>query len=498
MTTLIKFILALLTVLCASFVSAQSYTATVQDATTKTPIPFATIQYGEHSGTITNEDGIFTLREEEILKIKDSVRITSMGYEEKSIWMPSHRDTIIYLASKAFELKGVFLSSNPLSVEQIIDSVNANLTKNYEASSLSRKRVFFRKSSLSAMNKVDFDFKKSTIAEFNKKFLDSVVDLVPRNSEYYQEMAGDIYGSYSDNKLVIDKGAILYDKSKDISMDGISETVERVFKEKVKPDSYFKIKSGLFSTKVQVDSILQANEDAEKVAEKVTEDENEWTFTKQMNLQVAAIYKELLFNEDSKLDMLRKSNRYDFTQEDYTYINNEPVYIIHFEPKWKKDFKGTLYINTEDFAIVRADFENVRPLFKVGLLGIRYGENVYTGTMLFQKGDTGVYSPKYVNLNRGSYFGVDRPLKIIEKNKHVKGRRKQNELSFNIDVAGTQVDKYELVVFNTATISGDTYKNTLENKDVDATYLPKYDPDFWKGYTIMEPNAAIQAFEVVE
>ena len=498
MTTLIKFILALLTVLCASFVSAQSYTATVQDATTKTPIPFATIQYGEHSGTITNEDGIFTLREEEILKIKDSVRITSMGYEEKSIWMPSHRDTIIYLASKAFELKGVFLSSNPLSVEQIIDSVNANLTKNYEASSLSRKRVFFRKSSLSAMNKVDFDFKKSTIAEFNKKFLDSVVDLVPRNSEYYQEMAGDIYGSYSDNKLVIDKGAILYDKSKDISMDGISETVERVFKEKVKPDSYFKIKSGLFSTKVQVDSILQANEDAEKVAEKVTEDENEWTFTKQMNLQVGAIYKELLFNEDSKLDMLRKSNRYDFTQEDYTYINNEPVYIIHFEPKWKKDFKGTLYINTEDFAIVRADFENVRPLFKVGLLGIRYGENVYTGTMLFQKGDTGVYSPKYVNLNRGSYFGVDRPLKIIEKNKHVKGRRKQNELSFNIDVAGTQVDKYELVVFNTATISGDTYKNTLENKDVDATYLPKYDPDFWKGYTIMEPNAAIQAFEVVE
>ena len=383
-------------------------------------------------------------------------------------------------------------------MEQIIDSVNANLTKNYEASSLSRKRVFFRKSSLSAMNKVDFDFKKSTIAEFNKKFLDSVVDLVPRNSEYYQEMAGDIYGSYSDNKLVIDKGAILYDKSKDISMDGISETVERVFKEKVKPDSYFKIKSGLFSTKVQVDSILQANEDAEKVAEKVTEDENEWTFTKQMNLQVAAIYKELLFNEDSKLDMLRKSNRYDFTQEDYTYINNEPVYIIHFEPKWKKDFKGTLYINTEDFAIVRADFENVRPLFKVGLLGIRYGENVYTGTMLFQKGDTGVYSPKYVNLNRGSYFGVDRPLKIIEKNKHVKGRRKQNELSFNIDVAGTQVDKYELVVFNTATISGDTYKNTLENKDVDATYLPKYDPDFWKGYTIMEPNAAIQAFEVVE
>lgn len=498
MTTLIKYVLVLLSLCCSFFLRAQSYTGTVKDATTKTPIAFATIQYGEYSGIITNEDGVFTLQEEELLKVKDSVRITSMGYAEKGIWVATQRDSIIYLKPKAFELKGVFLSSNPLSVEAIIDSVNANVTKNYAVSTLSRKRVFIRQSILSDMNKVDFEFKKSTIEEFNEKFLDSVVDLVPRNSEYYQEMAGDIYGNYSENKLVVDKGARLFDKSKDISMEGIEETIDRVFKEKVKPDSYFKIKSGFFSTKIQVDSILKANEDADKVAEEVDPKEDKWTFTKQMKRQVASIYKELLFNEDSKLDMLRKSNRYEFTQDNYTYINDEPVYIIHFEPKGKKDFRGTLYVNTEDFAIVRADFNNVRPLFKVGLLGVRYGENVYRGTMLFEKGEAGVYSPKYVTLERGSYFGVDRPLKIIEKNKHVKGRRKQNELSFEIDVAGTQIDKYELVVFNNATISQATYDSTLENENAKATYLPKYDPDFWKGYTIMEPNAAIQAFEVVE
>lgn len=498
MTTLIKFIISLLTALVSVTAFSQSYSAIIKDAATGEPIPFATIQFTLNTGTISNEEGIFTIQEEQVKKIEDSIYISSMGYEEKGIWLPTQRDTIINLASKPFELKGVFLTDNPLSVDQIIDSVTANLTKNYDVNALSRKRIFLRHSNISAMKKINLEYKKSTIEEFNEKFIDSVVNLLPRNSEYYQEMVGDLYGDYSKTKLVINKAAELFDKSKDISMDGINETIERVFKEKVKPDSYFKIKSGLFSTKVEVDSILQANEDADKVAEKVEESDNEWSFTKQMKRQVESIYEELLFNEDSKLDMLRKSSRYEFTQDDFTYIDNEPVYIVHFEPKKSKDFKGTLYINTEDFAIVRADFNNVRPLYKFGLLGITYRENVYKGTMLFQKDNTGTYSPKYIDLKKGNYFAVDRPLKIIEKNKNVKGRRKQNELSFQVDVSGTQVDKYEMIVFNSEDISSSSYESTSENENIEATYLPKYDPDFWKGYTIIEPNAAIRAFEVVE
>ena len=174
------------------------------------------------------------------------------------------------------------------------------------------------------------------------------------------------------------------------------------------------------------------------------------------------------------------------------------VYIIPFSPKGGKEFKGVLYVNTQDFAIVRLDFENVKPLSKFGLLGIDYSNNVFRGKMLFDKDVNGSYSPRYLELNDGGYMGLDRPLKVIEKNKNVKGRRKQNELSLNLKIQGNQLSKYEFVVFESEAINQSYFDKIEEHKLVKATYLSQYDPTFWKDYTIIEPNQAIETFKVVE
>ncbi len=503
MTTLIKYILTLLSLLWISTIHAQSVSAKVVDQNTGDPIPFATVMYEENKGVITNEEGIFNIILYKTPTAQDSIHISSMGYEEKAIALTDSIDNTIALVVKEFELKGVFLTSNPLSPEEIIEKVEENLSKNYYSQNLSRKKIFFRQSDLNKMNKVDFGFKKSTIEELDKQLIDSIAQLVPRSSEYYREVVGDFYGNYSNHKLYVDKAAELYDKSKDVSMDGLGKKMERIFKENIKPDSYLKIKSGIFGTKVQLDSITEANEDADRVKVEVEKNgeshtDNHHGFNEQIVSRISELYEQLFFNEDSKLDIIEKANRYEFTQEDYTYIDNEPVYILHFEPKGKKDFKGTMYVNTNDFAVVRLEFDNVRPLFKFGLLGITYRENVYRGKMLFQKDASGVYNPRYISLEQGSYFGVDRPLKIKEKNKNVKGRRLQNELSLALDVRGTELQKYELVVFNSEVISDTAYDIAPENKEVKASYLSKYDPSFWEGFTIMEPNEAIQSFEVVE
>lgn len=497
MTTLIKYILALLSGLLVTGMTAQTVSARLIDNKTQEPIPFATIELSENQGVISNEDGIFTINPDQLKKIKDSVYISSMGYERKGIWIASLTDSVVRLSPKSFELKGVFLSSNPLSAKEVIEKVKENMNKNYYVQELSKKKIFFRQSDFNTMKKVDFGFKKSTIEELNKELIDSIATLVPRESSYYREAVGDFYGNYNTHKLYVDKAAELYDKSKDVSVDGLSERLETIFKENVKPDSYLKIKSGLFGTKVQLDSITAANEDAEKVKVEVENTDNQ-DFQEQIKNRISDLYTQLFFNEDSKIDILTKSNRYEFEIRDYTFIDNEPVYIIDFSPKGKKDFKGTAFVNIDDFAIVRLEFDNVRPLFTFGLLGIKYGENVYRGKMLFAKNASGSYSPRYLELENGNYFGVDRPLKVIEKNKFVKGRRKQNELSLNIDVQGTSLSKYEMVIFNSEDISSDAYEAASENKTIKATYLSKYDPTFWTGYTIMEPNAAIQAFEVVE
>jgi len=97
-------------------------------------------------------------------------------------------------------------------------------------------------------------------------------------------------------------------------------------------------------------------------------------------------------------------------------------------------------------------------------------------------------------MHRGGFFGIDRPLKVIEKNKYVKGRRKQNELSLDIDAINSYKQKYEIVVFDSQPLTETAYKNTTENKTIKPEYLSKYDPQFWNGYNIIEPNTAIKQF----
>jgi len=496
MTSIIKNLIIGLILIISNNISAQTFSSTLLDYKTNAPIPFATVQYGEHRGVISNEDGIFSFTLKTSVKANDSVHISSMGYESKAYSLRVPLDSIISLTQKAFELKSVFLSSDPLEPKEIIEKVKENMDANYRVS-LSRKKIFFRQSDLNQLKKVDFGFQKSTIEELDKHLIDSIAGLIPRHSSYYREVVGDFYGDYSTHKFHIDKAAELYDKNKDVSMDGVSEKMERIFKDNIKPDSYLKIKSGLFSTKVQLDS-LKAQYDGESDAMVQVENTDDHNFNQQIQGRISELYEQLFFNEDSKIDVLRKSNRYKFDIKGYTYIEDAPVYVMEFSPKGKKDFKGKMYINMDDFAILRLEFDNIRPLQKFGLLGITYRHNIYRGRMLFQKDVEGGYSPKYLELDSGVFFGLDRPLKVIEKNKHVKGRRKQNELALELNIQMNQRNKFEFVVFNSENITKPNYDGVNENKNIEATYLSKYDPDFWEGYTIMEPNAAIQGFKVVE
>jgi hypothetical protein len=62
----------------------------------------------------------------------------------------------------------------------------------------------------------------------------------------------------------------------------------------------------------------------------------------------------------------------------------------------------------------------------------------------------------------------------------------------------TQRHTFELVVFDSENSNAATYDSTTENKAVKATYLLQCDATFFQRYAIIVPNAAIQAFKVVE
>ncbi len=472
--------------------NAQTLTSKVVDKKTNQPIPFATIQISENQGIITNEEGRFNL----ILGDKhaniDSIYVSSMGYEKASISIKEAIDSIIYIQPKAIELKSVFVSNKNLSVEEIIDKVKERVSENYNFE-LSKRRLFFRESEFNAIKKLDIEFKKSTIKELDKKLIDSVITIIPKKSEYYTETLCDLYGDFEKRKINIIKAAELYDKNNEVSIEAMTERMETIFKKNVKPDSYLKIKSGLFGTKIQVDSILEQTENGDEIKDKIDK-EDKGDFLKSQRRALKSLLSSLFFNEGVMSNFLNKSGRYDFKLVDYTYIDDQSIYIINFSPKRNEDFKGTLYVNTEDFAVIRVDYENVRNIKNFKLLGIHYQDNLYRAKMLFTKGGNQKYDLKFLEMYRGEFFGFDRPLKVIEKNKHVKGKRKQNELSLGIDAININKRKYEIVVFDSKQLTESEYNSSTENKSIKPQYLSKYDPQFWKGYNIIEPNTAIKKF----
>jgi hypothetical protein len=149
----------------------------------------------------------------------------------------------------------------------------------------------------------------------------------------------------------------------------------------------------------------------------------------------------------------------------------------------------------EDFAAMRIDFHNVKPLRSFNLMGISYYNDVYTGKVIFKQQETG-YFPKYIEVLDGESVGVSRPLKIIEKNKFVKGRRKQNEISLKMDIKVKNISKHELLLLDVYSSSPDNFKNLKRNITFEPVYLKEFDPQFWSEYLIIEPNETIQNFKI--
>ena len=51
---------------------------------------------------------------------------------------------------------------------------------------------------------------------------------------------------------------------------------------------------------------------------------------------------------------------------------------------------------------------------------------------------------------------------------------------------------YQLIVFDTKKIDDNAFKNFEEKAEILPENKTSYDPDFWKGYSIIEPNAVIK------
>ncbi|MCF6168435.1 carboxypeptidase-like regulatory domain-containing protein [Lutibacter sp.] len=472
---------------------AQNYQATLKDYDSKEVIPFASILFATNNGVITNEDGKFSLNLSEIKQ--DSIYISSVGYLKKGFAINTLKDSVLYLKSAIENLDLVYVSKENYTANDIINLVEDNMALNYKTS-FTNQKIFYRSSFTSKIYKFNTKIKKSSIPEIDQKLLDSIQGLIPKNMASHLEVLGNYYTNGKTPKLTVTKAAKLYNKKINHSIKGMSEIFEKLLTQNTKPNSYLKVKSGIFSSKVQVDSILSNSEKAKGLEKKIKDslgDNSPKNNLINVKYGIRNLYKSLFYAEDPTFNLIDKKNRYNYTLNGYTLVNDEPCYIINFNPKGKKKFKGTLYINVNDFAIVQMDYTNVKPLKSFSLFGISFSQHLYTSKVLFRKKGN-YYLPYFIQLSRGDKFRIKRPLTIIEKNKYVKGRRKQNEVAMNMEFQMEQVYSKQFFVYETSKISENDFNNLKENKKYKATYLPKYDPLFWAKENIVAPNTAIQNF----
>lgn len=488
------FFLLIILLISSALLNAQELTAVVKDSISQKVIPFASIYVNSGSGVVSNEEGHFRLQYD-ASKEKDSLFISCMGYKTLNIPFSKVKDTVFYLSPKTIELNSIILSNNQLDVKEILKEIQKDIPEKYELG-LTKKKLFFRETGSQEFKILEVKIKKTSITEFNQTFWDSTLVKIPRKNSWYFELIGNLNGDYNkkNQKLELLRALELEDKEKTAIFENIEKLFDTILKQNVKSNSFFKVRSGIIGGKVEADEINDTSEDTLTSKQKIQKEKDDFLKWRKRVLSNSIIS---LFDEE-KLDLtiLKKASKYKFTQTDFTYLGDTPVYIINFYPDGNADFKGKIYVDADKLALIRIEYKNIQPIRDFSMFGVSFKEDLREVIVQFKKTASEKYSLEYFDFNTSFEGGFDRPLVITEKNKIVKGRNKQNQLKMDLNVVNRNNQRYQLVIFETIPLDIHVFEDFQEKAKILPVNRITYDPSFWEGYMIIEPNAAIKEFRV--
>ena len=489
--------------LSLNMLQGQEIYLQVTDSTTKDPIPFTTILTNFNYNTISNEEGFFRVSKSTNFSNKDSLFISCMGFNEYKVAIVELKQPVIELKEKIIKLNSIILTSQNLNAYEIIKKVKENIDDKY-LTGYSKKRYFMRESFSQKWDKMKMEIEKSSIGELNRKFWDSIFKSIPKKDSWHTESLGEIYGNWSkeNQKLEIIRAVDLADTINEKGYEQIEKKIAEILNKRTKENSYFKFKSGIFSTKVDreelieksIDSIIKDSTVIKKQLEKKNiENEN---FYKNRKSRISKIY-DGIYKKGLKFEFLKKSYLYEFKIISYSYEGEVPVYRIKFKPKSSKGkYGGNIWIDSENFSIMKIEQQNNKVLRDFSLFGISFELYYHKATLVFSNFSNKKYQLQFLESEFKFKSGIDRPIKIVEKNKYVRGRRKQNELLARINFNLDQSSKTTLIVFDDIPINEEEFSKLEEQKSFKQDKLHSYDPNYWNDYSVIEPNQAIKSFKV--
>jgi hypothetical protein len=479
--------------LSSFFLFSQNITAKIIDKNTKTPIPYASVKTGKHSGVISNEEGFFTVFMENDTK---TISVSCMGYQNTILSTQKIKSLnyIIELSEAINQLNEVFISNKKPNADTIITRVKKKLAVNYD-SKLNKYSIFYRKTSNVDFKSLDIEIEKAS--RVSSKNIDEANNGLTRLSKtikdtdiiHFTDFKADIYNFNKDSsKLIVHKATKLLDHKKEFSIDDIQEKVQSIVLKYLDTTKTYKLKTGIFKVE---DSLALNNEEFK-------DKEEEKTKFKPANLnnETRNLFNKTQFFDTSFLSTILNSGLYEYMLEDTSYNNGDLTYIISFNPKkGKAKYTGTLFISHANYAITRTDFKYYKnrhgPKLNLKfLLGVKYIENIHEGILLFEKNTSNVYQPKYLKITEGSYFYVNRDLRFIENSNAKK------KVNFNFKIEGDNRDKIELLFTANSKLNMVDF-NLIKQDTIGAfKILNTFEKTIWKDDETLEPLEEMKSFGI--
>ncbi len=483
---------ALLFLCSSSFLSAQRVDILIQDQSSKEPIPYATVQFKKGKGVITNEEGYFSFNPS--IVTVDSIKISCMGYVQRTLPVKAFSTTkaTVYLQRNTIALNDVSVYASAPNIDAIMARVRRNIFINYKEQPI-RQKIFHRVSS-----DVDFEellgtierstlIDKQQLAEANAALEVFSKQFTSESIRHYTEFLAE--RSWSDSsKVKMTKATYLFDASKIIDADELQKKGQEIILKHLDSSKTYKVKTGLF----KIEDSLKL--DIEDLQEK-EEDKDNWDvsyFRGTMN----GVLKNFQFKSDSFLDKLINPKYYEYKLEDeLASFNGKTLFVVRFQPRKRRaKYSGKLYINDEDYAIVRADYTYAegRQGKKVNLkflLGIRYHETLHRGTLFFQRDEKlKAYIPYYAKRETGKYVYVKRPFKFIENT------AEKNKLKCEFLMELSISEKDEMMVLESNVLDIPAFRAFEEQDKFKVESLQRYDPKIWQEYQVLSPVDDMKTF----
>ena len=459
----------------------------VLDIDKQTVLPYANIYVlHKNKGVISNEKGHFSINISDLDKT-DTLRFQYIGYKTRNITIGQlETSSVVYLKEEIINLSEILIFGSPPDPVTIVKKVLENKDSNYKRTT-GKNQTFIRERYISDIDEISLNYKKSSITELNREMIELVEKKIPKYSTSYTDFLGYLYFTKDQDDsitLKIDPIRTVSLKDKDIAeLEQLASIFENIIAD-TEDKEYWKIKSGVFSTKLDMDD---ENDKPEK--DSLIENRRKLSF---FSRGVEYHLNFSLLDNKNQWEFLHNTGKYKYTLAGGTRVNGEEVYIIDFTPDNNGKYIGRMYISINTFALIRADYEYApdKTGRDIHLLGVGYTENQFSGSIYFEKKDSN-YRLKYFSYKTGANASIDRNLSLIKKRKRLLFDKKLNELKVGINLSVKSEESIEYLVLDDMEISEKQFSGFKQQEYMEIIYVDQFDDKLWRGFSIIEPTKQI-------